>query len=619
MYGWRGKVLSVDLTRRKITVQDLEPRVARDYVGGRGLGIYYLNRDIDPQCNPLSPENLLVMAAGPLTGTGAPTGARYMVTTKSPLTGAITCSNSGGFFPTELKRCGFDALIFTGRSATPAYLWVDQGKAVLRSAEHLWGKDTHETTDVLLQETDPKARVACIGPAGEKGVLFASIMNDKDRAAGRSGVGAVMGAKNLKAVVVRGKGKVPLAEENRFRSLNRSILEQFQEQSKRNPLSLSIYGTAGVVAATQAHGVLPTRNWQQGTFDGWENIQGDALSRNYLVAGKGCYSCPIRCGRKTKVQDHRFAGEGEGPEYETIYAMGSNCMIDDLAAITKANYLCNESGMDTITMGATIACAMELVDRGYLSEDEVGRSLQWGDGEALVELTRLTGLREGFGDLLAEGSYRLAERYGHPELSMVSKKQEFPGYEPRGAQAMGLAYATSPIGGSHMRGDPAYFELFGIPEPVDPLEWKGKAKLTRFFQDLSAIIDAAGLCIFFAMRCLVSRELRVRPTVILEYLNAATGAGYELEELMRAGERIINAERKFLTDAGFSRKDDTLPERLTREPLPAGPGKGMVCHLEEMLDEYYREQNWTTDVIPTKERLSELGLTKQNRVCKSGK
>jgi aldehyde:ferredoxin oxidoreductase len=294
-------------------------------------------------------------------------------------------------------------------------------------------------------------------------------------------------------------------------------------------------------------------------------------------------------------------------------------MIDDLAAITKANYLCNESGMDTITMGATIACAMELVDRGYLSEDEVGRSLQWGDGEALVELTRLTGLREGFGDLLAEGSYRLAERYGHPELSMVSKKQEFPGYEPRGAQAMGLAYATSPIGGSHMRGDPAYFELFGIPEPVDPLEWKGKAKLTRFFQDLSAIIDAAGLCIFFAMRCLVSRELRVRPTVILEYLNAATGAGYELEELMRAGERIINAERKFLTDAGFSRKDDTLPERLTREPLPAGPGKGMVCHLEEMLDEYYREQNWTTDGIPTKERLSELGLTKQNRVCKSGR
>lgn len=608
MFGWRGKVLFVDLTEGKLSEEKLDPNVAKDYIGGRGLGIFYLNQYVDPRCDPFSPQNLLIMATGPLTGTGAPTGARYMAMTKSPLTGAITCSNSGGFFPTELKRSGFDAIIFKGRSESPVYLWIEHGKAELRAADHLWGKDTHETTDTLLQETDTKAKVACIGPAGERQVLFASIMNDKDRAAGRSGVGAVMGSKNLKAVVVRGKGKIPLADTGRFKAFNKQILDRFKQDVKETPLGLTVNGTAGVVVATQNFGVLPTKNWQRGTFDGWEKIQGERLSKDFLIKNTACYGCPIGCGRKTKVEEPKFAGEGEGPEYETVYAMGSNCMIDNLAAITKANYICNELGMDTITMGATLACAMELVDRGYLSEDEVGRSLKWGDALSLVELTRMTGHREGFGDKLAEGSYRLASRYGHPELAITSKKQEFPGYEPRGAQGMGLAYATSPIGGSHMRGDPAYFELFGIPEPVDPHAWKGKAKPTKAFQDLSAIIDAAGLCIFFAVRNLAEKNLNVAPTGILEYLNVATGADYTLEELTQAGERIINAERLFLIKAGFSRKDDSLPKRLTQTPMPEGPAKGMVCHLEEMLDEYYQVRNWTTDGIPAESKLKELGL-----------
>ncbi|MCF8137141.1 MAG: aldehyde ferredoxin oxidoreductase C-terminal domain-containing protein, partial [Desulfotignum sp.] len=350
------------------------------------------------------------------------------------------------------------------------------------------------------------------------------------------------------------------------------------------------------------------KNWQQGTFDGWEKIDGQELTRRYLKKNSACYGCPIGCGRLTRVTDDGFEGEGEGPEYETLYAMGSNCMIDNLGAITKANYICNEMGMDTITMGATIACAMELVDRGYLSEDRVGRSLQWGDAEALVELTRMTAAREGFGDELALGSFRLAEKYGHTELAPVSKKQEFPGYEPRGAQAMGLAYATSPIGGSHMRGDPAYFELFSVPQPMDPHIWEGKAKVTAAFQDLSAIIDAAGLCIFFAVRNLAAKDLGVAPTGILEYLNAATGSDYTLEELMQAGERIITAERVFLNHAGFSRKDDTLPDRLTKVPMPAGPAKGLVCHLEEMLDEYYEVRGWNRDGIPETKTLERLGL-----------
>jgi len=602
------KILRVDLTTEVITEEKLDPKVAKDYIGGRGLGIYYLNKEVDPKVDPLSPGNIIVMATGPLTGTGAPTGARYMVMTKSPLTGAITCSNSGGRFPTELKRAGYDAVIFTGKAAKPVYLYVDRGKAELRSAAHLWGKDTHKTTDRLLQETDPKARVACIGPAGEKLVLFASIMNDRDRAAGRSGVGAVMGSKNLKALVVKGEGSVQLADPKGFKTINKDILGEFKDAVAETPLGLTIDGTAGVVVATQNYGVLPTKNWQLGTFDGWQEIQGETLSKKYLVKNKACYACPISCGRVTKVEEPGFEGEGEGPEYETIYAMGSNCMIDNLAAITKANYICNELGLDTITMGATLACAMELVDRGYLSEDKVGRSLKWGDAEALVELTRQTGLRKGFGDKLAEGSYRLAERYGHPELAMVSKKQEFPGYEPRGAQAMGLAYATSPIGGSHMRGDPAYFELFGVPELMDRLQWRGKGKVTKAYQDISAIIDAAGLCIFFAVRNLASKDLGVAPVGILEYLNAATGADYTLEELQKAGERIINAERVFLANAGFDGKDDSLPTRLTHDPMPEGPSKDMVCHLDEMLDEYYEAQGWTPNGLPTPKRLKELGL-----------
>lgn len=608
MKGWMGKILRVDLTKAVCAEEPLESVAAKNYIGGRGLGIYYLNKEVDSGCDPLSAENVLIMATGPLTGTGAPTGARYMVMTKSPLTGAITCSNSGGMFPTEFKRTGYDAIIFSGRSEKPVYLWLDREKAELRAADHVWGKNTHATTDTLLAETEPKARVACIGPAGEKQVAFAAVMNDKDRAAGRSGVGAVMGSKNLKAVVVKGKGRIPLADPDRFKAFNKEILDIFNEGIKKAPLGLTVNGTAGVVMATQNFGVLPTKNWQQGTFDGWEKIHGEELTRRFLKKNSACYSCPIACGRKTKVDDPRFSGEGEGPEYETIYAMGSNCMVDDLAAIVKANYICNEMGLDTITMGATIACAMELVERGFLKEDEVGRPLQWGDGEALVELTRMTATREGFGDQLAEGSYRLAERCGHPELAPVCKKQEFPGYEPRGSQAMGLAYATSPIGGSHMRGDPAYFELFGVPASMDPLQWEGKAKVTKAYQDLSAIIDSAGLCIFFAVRNLAAKDLGVAPVGILEYLNAATGAGYTLAELMQAGERIINAERLFLTKAGFSRKDDSLPDRLTQTPAPTGPAKGRVCHLDEMLDEYYDVRGWTANGIPGKEVLARLGL-----------
>ncbi len=608
MNGWMGKILRVNLSSGDINAEALDPKVARDFIGGRGLAIYYMLKEVDPNCDALGKENKLIMTTGPLTGTKAPTGGRYMVTTKSPLTNAITCSNSGGNFPAELKKAGFDGIIFEGAAAEPVYLWINDDKAELKPAVHLWGKNTHETDDALRAETDGKAKTAVIGPAGEKGVLFASIMNDRDRAAGRAGVGAVMGAKKLKGVAVRGTQKIKLASEERFKEMNQKYRDRFKEVKKAGPYPLTTHGTAITVVATQTHGVFPTRNFQTGQFDEWESIYGEALTEKYLVKAKPCFSCPIACGRVTKVPDGPYQGEGEGPEYETVYSLGSDVGVGDLAALTKANYLCNELGLDTISMGSAIACAMELYEKGHLSAGDIGFPLEWGDGEALVKLTQQTGMREGFGDILAEGSLRMATRYGHPELAMVSKGLDLPGYDPRGTQGLGLYYATSPIGASHMRGDLPYCELLGVPIKIDGQTWQDKPPIVVKWQNVFALIDAAGLCVFFSIRYLCDPTLEIRPEGILDLVNAATGAEYALDELEKIGDRILNAERLFLMRAGFDRRQDSLPARFTDIPMPDGPAQGVVCHLDEMLEQYYRIRGWSHDGLPTEEKLNDLGL-----------
>lgn len=608
MYGWTGNILRVNLTTGTLTDEKLDPKIARDYIGGRGLGVYFLNKEMDPRVDPFSPENMMIMAVGPLTGTKAPTGARYMIMTKSPLTGSITCSNSGGKFPKEMKRSGFDAFIFTGRAEQPVYLWVDNGKYELRPASHVWGKTVNETTDILNRETGPDFKVACIGPAGERLVLFAAVMNDKDRAAARSGVGAVMGSKNLKAVVVRGENDIPIYDEAKFKEHRAEVLRKFKEANKDSPPVLRLYGTSYGVASNQKVGTLPTKNFQQGVWEKWEKVSAQVMVDNFLEKPKFCADCPIGCGRGTRVKDPEFEGEGEGPEYETIYAFGPDCLNDNLAAVIKANYICNDLGMDTISMGATIACAMELYDKGYLPEKDIGQPLKWGDAKAIVEFTRRTGYREGFGDILAQGSYRMADKYGHPELAMVSKKQDLAGYHPNGIQGMGLAYATSPIGASHMRAQTAYFEVFGVPTVIDPQKWEGKPRLVKIHQDMASVLDSTGVCYFFAIRYYVLPVLEVTPEGFCNFLNAATGAGYTIEEVEKAGERIFNAERQFMVKAGFSRKDDSLPDRLVKEPMPEGPAKGLVVHLDEMLDEYYKLRGWDQNGIPTIEKLNELGL-----------
>ncbi|MBI5945624.1 MAG: aldehyde ferredoxin oxidoreductase family protein [Chloroflexi bacterium] len=605
MYGWHLKILRVNLTTKKVTQEDVDPKIARDYLGGRGWAIHYLYKEMDPMADPLSPENMLIFATGPLTATPAPTGNRYMVVTKSPLTGALAHSNSGGEFPTWMKRTGFDMFIFEGKSSEPVYLFVNEDQIEVRSAAHVWGKDTHETTDILKAETSADARVACIGPAGENLALMAAIMNDKHRAAARSGVGAVMGSKNLKAVVAMGNKNPPLFDAEGMRALSVDTSKNVGADVKKGS-NMRIYGTSYVPQVTNTLGILPTRNFLQGTFESVNNIDGDALKNQYLIRHTPCYRCPLSCGRLTEVPDGPYKGKGEGPEYETISSLGTGCGVSDLAALLKANYLCNEYGMDTITTGMTIAAAMEMYEKGYIPESVIGQPLKFGDHDAMIEMIRKMAYMEGFGKDLAQGSYRLAEKYGHPEIAVTTRKQEFPGYDPRGSQGMGLLYATSNKGASHMEGDVAYEEVFGVPVKENPLTTEGKPELVKHFEDSFALMDSSGLCVFVAIRYAFSKDRMILPQRLADMMNLSTGADYTPEEALKAAERVYNLERMFLLKAGST--EDTLPHRMLHEPLPDGPAKGKVVELDKMLPEFYQLRGWDEKGVPTKEKLKELGL-----------
>ncbi len=599
-----GKFLRVNLTDGTIKEEKISDEVLKMFIGGRGLGVKILYDELKPGVDPLSPENKIVILTGPLTGTAAPSSGRWCSVTKSPLTGTIHDSHSGGYFGPELKFAGFDGVIIEGASEKPVYLWIHDGEAELRDASHLWGKDTHDTTDMICKELgDEKIKVACIGPAGENLVKIACIINDKHRAAGRGGHGAVLGSKKLKAIAVRGTQRVPITSEEAFREAVRRALDKIKESAVTSQ-SLPAYGTAVLVNIINEQGLFPTRNFQTGVFPTASRISGETMAETILVKKKPCWGCPIACGRVTKVPPWSpYSGEGEGPEYETIWAFGAQCGVDNLEAIAKANYLCNELGLDTISMGHVIGTAMELYEKGYIKPEQTrGVDLKFGNVEAIVELTWRTAYRSGLGNDLAEGSRRLAEKYGAPELSMDVKGQELPAYDPRGAQGHGLGYATSNRGGCHLRAYMIAAEILGIPEKLDPLTTEGKAKWVITFQDLFATCDSLVLCKFVTF-AFGAEEFA-------DMLSAATGWNLTADDVMKIGERIYNLERAFNIREGFKGRDeDTLPKRLLEEPMPEGPVKGYVVKLNEMLDEYYNLRGWK-DGVPTKDKLKELGLDK---------
>ena len=600
MFGWTGKLLRVNLTDKTIKRENLNLEDAKKYLGARGLGTKYFMDEVDPKVEPFSPDNKLIFMTGPLTGTLATSGGRYEVVAKAPLTGTIGASNSGGHFGPELKYAGYDGVIFEGKSEKPVYLYINDDEVELRDAENLWGKTVFETTDMLLDVAGDDARVACIGPGGEKLVLFATVMNDKHRAAGRSGLGAVMGSKNLKAVVVKGSKSVEVAKPKEFLE----ICKKSRKMLKDHPVTgtgLPTYGTQILVNILNQSGALPTRNWRDGgIFEHAEETSGETLTEKYLVRNKGCFGCNMGCGRITRIPDGKFKSFGEGPEYEAGWSYGADCGVRNLEAISKANFICNELGIDPITMGSTIACAMELYDKGILTREELGRDLPFGDDEGIVEFTQMTGLREGFGDKMALGSYRMAELYGHPELSMSVKKQEMPAYDGRAVQGMGLEYATSNRGGCHVRGYLTSPEILGIPAKLDPLVTTDKATWLKTFQDLTAVVDSAGICLF--------TTFGIGLPEIAEMLRTAIGFECSDAEILQIGERIWNLEKLFNLEAGFTKEDDRLPDRLLKEPMPAGPAKGLVNELDVMLKEYYEVRGWGEDSIPTEEKLNELAI-----------
>lgn len=592
------KLLRVNLTDGTMTEEKIDEGEAKKYIGGRGLATKWLYDDGIQHVDPLSEENKLVFITGPLTGSNSPTAGRYMVVTKAPLNGLIGSANSGGVWGARLKYAGWDAIIVEGKSEKPVYLYIEDDKYELRDASELWGKKSTEVDTYLKDTHGKKSSALYIGPSGENLSLLSCIMNDLDRAAGRGGMGAVMGSKNLKAIAVNSTPNIVEAYDV---EAMKEAFKKSLELIRANPVTsggLPTYGTAVLVNVINGIGALPTKNWQLAYFDDADKISGEAMvEEGYLVRNSFCHRCPIGCGRVVRLKGEEVGG----PEYEPLWAYGSNCFVNDLDAIDEANWLCNEYGMDAIGVPCTIASAMELYQRGIIKEEDVdGMPLEWGSTEAIIEWTRRMGEAEGeLARLMADGSYAFCSHYGVPEYSISSKKQELPAYDGRAIQGIGLNYATSNRGGCHVRGYTISPEVLGLPEQYDRTSTEGKAGLVKVFQDLTSVIDSLGLCLFtsFALGA---------PEYTALY-NAATGFELSVDEIMEAGERIYNLERQFNKEAGMTPEEDTLPSRLLKEPILEGPSKGMISKLDEMLPEYYELRGWV-DAFPTEETLERLGL-----------
>ena len=615
-YGYHGKILHVHLGEMRTEVEEPNEAFYRKYLGGSALGAYYLLKHTPPETDPLAPENTLTLAAGVVTGTPIAGNSRLASVAKSPLTGGIGDAQSGGFFPAELKFAGYDAIVVHGKAESPVYLWIKDGDVELRSAEHLWGKDTGTVEEILKAELgDAKVQILQTGIAGENGVRYAAIISMANRANGRTGMGAVMASKNLKAVAVRGKMRPQLADKKALGAHAKWGAENFEDS---DIYGMGLFGTAEVVASQQESGGLPTLNWGSGVFDGWEAIDGKTMANTILKERDTCYACTVRC--KRVVETERAEPKYGGPEYETISTFGSYCGVDDLEAIAYANQLCNMYGLDTISCGATIAWAMDANERGLLpAEASKGIDLKFGNAEAMLTLVEQIARREGFGNILAEGSAKAAEMIGNgtEDLVVVGHRQEAPAHMPQVKRSLGLIYAVNPFGADHQSSehDPSYewyperMEEIGLtdPQPADNLN-EEKVKFALTTQKLYSALDSASMCQFVFGP---SWHL-YGPDQFLEAIQLITGWDMDMDELIEVGERRLNMMRWFNAQTGLTREDDKLPKKFY-QALQGGPSDGVKLTEEELeaaKDMYFEMAGWDVESgNPTEAKLAELGIS----------
>ena len=613
--GYTGKVLRINLTEKKFAEEPLRQDVAEKYLGGEGVAIKYMLDEVPAKCDPLGPDNNMYFSMGPCCGTDVPCASRMKVVAKSPLTGAVAKASTGGYFPAEVKFAGYDMLIVEGKAEKPTYLWIKNGRVSFRDAGDLWGLNTFDTQQLIKDALgDQNVRVACIGQAGENLNAYASIINER-HAAGRKGVGAVMGSKNLKAIAVRGDQEVPVADAEAFKT----ALKAMQNAMKESPIlypNFSKGGTPMILDHMYELGVFPTKNFANtGEWDPVDFLGNEVGSAEFNIAREFCYKCPVGCSQLKLARTGPHKGVASIPEFETVYSFGGTQLMTSFNEIIAADKLCDEYGMDTISCGVSIAFAMELYEKGIISIDDLdGIDLKWGNAEAMIAMIHKIAHREGFGAVLADGTKKAAEKIGKgaEKYAMQVKGMELPGYDVRGAKAHGLSYATAFTGADHNAGY-AFQEMFSIPVPypVDRLAYEGKGKLTRWNQDnRTATCGCAPMCGFIMDMALAG----VCRQNTADLVNALSGSDYTADDVSLCGERVNNAARIFNIREGFTRDDDTLPERLRTEPLKDGGAKGSYIPQEEldfMLDEYYEDRGWTKDGVPTAERLLSLGMEEE--------
>ena len=600
--GYAHRVGRVNLSTPQVSYEDIPEEWARKYIGARGLGVRYC-LEAGPTCDPLGPDNLLCFMNGPLTGSRVNMSGRLAVVTKSPLTGTITDSHQGGWSAARLRWAGFDGVIFEGAADKPVYAYIEDGKVELRDATDLWGKDVHETVKVFRQKYGEKnLTVMTIGRAGENRVKFAAWVNEDDRASGRGGTGAVGGSKNLKAVVVKAKQDYPApAKPDEFKVAVKAGLDAIRDEAHiTSPRvgGLSVLGTNSLMNVTNTMGALPAKNSQLASFgDAAENISGEWVKENILVAEPTCHACPVACKKEVNITDGPYKVHMESFEYESAWSLGANSGNGNPESIAFMIDQCNDYGMDTIEMGNCLATYMEICDKGWNGTEP----LAWGDHARMVELVGKTALRQGVGDVLAEGVARIAEHYGHPEVGIHVRGQSVPAYDPRGLKGMGLGYATSNRGACHLRGYTPASELGLVGEKTDPLAWKGKGELLKFLQDLSAFCDSLDLCKF-------SEFAEAPEEYAAQYATMVGLDDFGAEDVLSTGERIYNLERHYNQLAGERPGSDVLPKRFLEEASTMQGSKGEVCELDKMLEEYYAARGWDNGVVPDS-KLEQLAVS----------